>query len=359
MDAGLFGHHAHHRRGDDAAGGADENHGADAQVIALDAGSAQGQGGGVDGGHEEAHAHNADEHGRLASGEEHHQEEDKKAHAVGYQDVLPGDFSHQEGAQHTSREHDHPKQAAHELADAGAQDARVLEVGHQPVDNGVLRGDIEEENGSAQPEIPVSHKALVHALDALGDVFGGQVHPQVHKQLHGAQDHDAHGHIPPAGVVIFGAGNEGNGGEHRAYGEGAVEQIVAHGGLVAGEQGHHGVAEIGIAASGNADHQAGHGKQGCAAYAEGHNGIGQAHPHGGEKHGSPAADVGGQIPGDENGGKVAPGGQAHEKARLGIADVIELPEEGHQVAHEHGRCAADAEDEQGIHHPQNALPFSG
>ena len=146
LDSGALSHETHHCGGDDAAGGADEGHGAHAQIVAPGAFRAQYHGGGVDGGHKEANTHDADENGQLGAAEEHQQEEAEHAHTVGQQDVLSVHTAHQNRADHPSDEHDYPKQAGHELADPVTEDAGILEIGHQPVDDGVLSGNVEKED---------------------------------------------------------------------------------------------------------------------------------------------------------------------------------------------------------------------
>ena len=69
-----------------------------------------------------------------------------------------------------------------------------------------------------------------------------------------------------------------------------MEQVVADGGLFPGERGHHGAAEVVVAAPGDAGHQAGHSQQRAAAEAGGKYGIGGAHPNGGDQDSSAASD---------------------------------------------------------------------
>ena len=127
-----------------------------------------------------------------------------------------------------------------------------------------------------------------------------------------------------------------------------MEQVIAHRRPAAGKGGHHGIGEIAVAAPGDADHHAGEGKRRCAADAEGDQKEGDGHPDGGGQDGLPSADVGGQISRQEYRGQIAPGGQRQQKARPGIADAVDLPQEGHQIAHEHGGGAADKKREQSI-----------
>ena len=190
LDTGSLGHEAHHRRGDNTTGGADQDHGADTQIVAPDAFGTQCQSAGVDGGHEQTHAHDADEDGQLASAEEHHQEEDQQAHAVRQQDVLSRHTAHQGCTDHPADENNHPQQAGHHLADLGAQDTGILEISNKPVDDGILRRDVEEQNHGTQPEILILQEAAVHLLDALGDVLRRQAHFRVDKELDQAQDND-------------------------------------------------------------------------------------------------------------------------------------------------------------------------
>ena len=97
------------------------------------------------------------------------------------------------------------------------------------------------------------------------------------------------------------------------------------GGLSAGECGHHGVGEIGVAAPGDTDECAGNRQQRSAADAEANQNEGNRHPDGCHQHGLPAADVGGKIAGDKNRCQIAPAGQAQQQARVGITDVIFFP----------------------------------
>ena len=167
LDACALCHKTHNDGGDDAACGADQGDGADGQVIAPDAVDALGHGTGVDGGHEQTDAHDADENGQLAAAEEHQQEEAEGAHAVHQQNALSGHTANQSRDDHPSDEDDDPEDAGHELADPLAEDAGVLEIGHQPVDDGILGGDVEEEDRRTQPEVPAFQEAAVTALMLL------------------------------------------------------------------------------------------------------------------------------------------------------------------------------------------------
>ena len=105
--------------------------------------------------------------------------------------------------------------------------------------------------------------------------------------------------------------------------------------------------EIGVAAPGDADEQTHQRQQRTAANAECHQRKGHHHPAGRQQNGLPAADVGGQITGDEDGCQAAPGGQAQQHACLGVADAVLFPEEGHQIAHQQRAGTADGEHKQG------------
>ena len=346
LDACLFRYHAYDGGGDDAACGADQDHGADTKVVALDALRAQCQRGGVDRGHEQAQTHDAYENRQLTAAEEHQQEEGQYPDAVHHEDDLAGNLAHQHRTDHAADENDHPQQAAHHLRNLVAEDACVLEVGYQPVDNGVFCGNIEEQNGGSHPEAFILQKAAVYLADALGDILCRQLHVAVDRQLGQTQQDDAEGHGLPACGVAAGAEDQRQRGQHCAHGECTVEQVIADGGFLTGEGGHHGVGEVRIAASGYANHDAGEAEHSRAADAEGDQCECHRHPYCGQQHGFAATDIAGKVACNKNRGDVPPRGKAQQEACLGIADVISLTEKGHQIPHQHRGCATDEKDEE-------------